>query len=1237
MASFRWYRGLIILLFIHFPLFVNGNSPDYIFKQIFTEQGLPGAYIRCIFQDSKGLMWFGIGSVGLCKYDGENFTVYERSDTDSNTISNNSPVCIVEDKTGNLWIGTTEGLNKFDREKGVFTGYFYSPSSDNCIPNNYINDLHIDTYNNIWIATKKGISKYDSKRNIFYNLLTGEEGDDDLHKAAIISSFYEDENGNIWVGTYSNGLFLIDQETNLRHTNDNRNRLTISKHWLPIDKNDSGLPNYAIQEICKFNEHNLLIGKVDGLFLFDISTGEFTWYAVHSNPLLNYKNVSTLCRDSYGIIWVGYATEGIVKINPATNEQIYFDAKINVPGNIQSNTIRDIFEDKSGLIWIGTKFQGLHTYDRRQEMFKNHTYNAILNEELRNSFILSLMEDSKNNIWIGTKSEGIYQFNPKTEKISNYKYLSSIPTRNVVGNNRIECIIEDISANIYFGTENGVKKFDYNGSGFGSFTLPNYYIRCMTSDKYGNLWVGTNNSGIFYYEAKSGYAGRYKSTKEQEFFANNEMGIIATTITDDSLLWISTLQDGLYKYNIQKDILSHYLNDPEDSTSISGNMVRDVFMDSSGKIWIGTESSGLNIYNSQSDNFIRIDKANGLPPNSIYSILQDKKGNMWMGSHEGIFTIDKETGSFSLFNNIYGLKSNVFEVNAKCITRDGLVIFGGSEGLNVFDPANVHKQTNEASLIISSIKVYDETIAEDISDYTELSISYSEKYISIGFALTDYSDPGKIKYKYMLENFNEDWIECGNRNYANYTALPPGKYQFIVMAANSDNVWIDKPLTIKLTITSPLWRKPLFIAGCVILLILFIFIVYIARIRFLRKNEMKLKELVAIKTQDLMELNMELEEAKEKAEESDRLKSAFIANISHEIRTPMNGIRGFATLLEKPELTSEKQKIYLDIIRVSSDRMLRIINDLIDISIIEAGQIKVNKEQTNVNTLMEELFTFYKPLTDKKGLELKYYNDLAFEESYVEADKGRLYQVLGNLLDNAIKKTSSGLVTFGYQKKPAAFEFYVKDTGVGIPPELVNTIFERFRQVENPENTYRQGSGLGLSISKALVESHGGRIWVDSTPGKGSTFYFTIPCKTAPKKNIEPQNKSSKNDFSNLIGKKILIVEDDVANYIYIQEILENAGMKIFLSENGAEAVEFVSRNTDIDIILMDMKMPVMDGLEATKRIKEKYSHIPIIMQTAFAQTDDRQMAINGGCDDYISKPFNIDELLELINKYACI
>ncbi len=1233
--SYRWLVRVATFILLLFSLYCNGNQQDYVFNQIFTEQGLPGAYVRCVFQDSKGLMWFGIGSVGLCKYDGENFTIYDRSETDSNTISNNSPVCIVEDKTGNLWIGTTEGLNKFDREKGVFTRYFHTPSSNNCLPNNNIMDLHVDSYNNIWIATKKGISKYDSKRNIFYNLLTGEAGNDDFSKATIISSFYEDEKGNIWVCTYSNGLFLIDQETNLNNTNNSKNKLTISKHWLPVDKNDTGLPNYAVQQICMFNEHTLLLGKVDGLYLFDMKTGEFTSYAVPINPLINYGNVSTLCRDNRGIIWVGYATEGIVQINPATNKQIYFDAKLNLPKGIQSNTIRDIYEDKSGLIWIGTKFQGLHTYDSRQEMFKNHKYNAILNKELKNSFILSILEDSKNNIWIGTKSEGIFQFNPRSEKINNYTYLSSSPSRNVIGNNRIECILEDVFGNIYIGTEDGIKKFDANGSGFVSFALGKYLVKCMASDNYGNLWIGTNTSCILYYEAKSGYAGRYKSTKEQAFFKNNEIGIIATTITYDSLLWISTLQNGLYKYNIQKDILSHYMNDPNDSTSISGNMIRDVFMDKSGKIWIGTESNGLNVYNSKSDNFIHIEKTNDLPPNTIYSILQDKNNNMWMGSHEGLFTINNKTGLFTLYNDIYGLKSNAFEVNAKCITRDGLLIFGGSEGLNVFNPEEVYKPENDAPLIISSVKVYDKVIAEDISSYSELSISYNEKYISIGFALTEYSAPIKLKYKYILEKFDKDWIECGNRNFATYTALPPGKYNFKVMAANSDNVWIDKPLTIKLTITSPLWRKPFFIAGCVIFLIVLAIIIYIARLRFIRKNEIKLKGLVDIKTRSLMDLNAELEEAKEKAEESDRLKSAFLANISHEIRTPMNGIMGFSELLQKPELTGKKQELYIEVIRKSSERMLRIINDIIDISIIEAGEIKIQKEQTSVNTIMNDLFDFYKPYADIKGVKLIHKNELTLKDSIIEADRGRVIQILSNLIDNAIKNTSSGQITFGYTKKPTAFEFYVQDTGIGIPSELIKIIFERFGQIENTDNKlFHEGSGLGLSISKALVESHGGKIWVDSKSGKGSIFYFTIPYKNISDLKTKSKNKSHIGAFSNVNGKKVLIAEDDEINFLFIQEILENNGMVVFHAVDGTEAVDLVNRNTDIDIILMDMKMPIMNGLEAAKRIKEKHSHIPIIMQTAFAQTDDRQKALQSGCDDYISKPFEIEQLMELINKY---
>ena len=1232
--------GYIALLCIFYSLSAQDGQNNYKFNHISIDQRLPGTSVHCILQDKKGIMWLGVESVGLCSYDGKSFKVYSGISSDSMSLSDNFPLCIAEDSAGVLWIGTTNGLNKFDRGKGVFERYIFSESSSNSIPDNYITDLHIDRLNNLWIATRKGVSKYIKAQDRFYNFLIG-EGPYTDGLPALISTFYEDERGNIWIGSYSSGLFLVDSITNANH-NAGKANLEVTKHWFPMLEDKEHDDNYAVQKICKFDDHSLLLGKIDGLCLFNLETEEFVKYHNYVNPHIDYNAISALLKDQSGKIWVGYATKGLLLINSSNNEQQFFTADIYLPGGLRSNTIRDLYEDKSGLVWIATKFQGIHTYDRRQELLVKHKYNALLNDKIGRKFILSIFEDSRNFIWIGTKNNGIYKFNPTNGEVVNYS-AENKKGNYFISSNRVECISEDVFGSIWVGTRDGSQKLAANGKYFTHFD--NYYIRCMKPDEKGNLWIGTNSSGVIYYKAGNTETNRFVSLNEKRFFNDSTLGIMAINLTSDSLLWVSTFQNGLYKYNIKTDKLSHYKNDINDTTSISGNLVRSVFEDRLSDIWICTESKGLNKYNFSNDDFSRIKQINGLPPNTLYNILQDKNGDLWMGSHKGLFFIDHITGQYSLINATYGLKSHVTEINACCLTHDGLMIFGGSEGLNVFNPDDIIIEKYKAQLVITSVNIYNKILAEGIDTFTKLPLNHKDKYVSIEYALTEYANPLKVQYKYMLENFDDDWILSGNNNIAIYTDLPPGKYTFKVMAADSETIWADGPLSVMLIVKGPFWRNPVFIVLSVILIIAIAITIHLSKLRFLRKNEIKLNELVRAKTQDLMELNQELEEnaamleeALNKAEESDKLKSAFLANISHEIRTPMNGILGFTDLLKQKNLaTDNKSQHYIEVIEKSGERMLAIINDLIDISKIEAGHIKIFIEKVLVNTIIDDLYIFFKPIVEAKGLKLIPEKPLPLNESAIMVDKIRLSQILSNLVNNAIKYTDKGQIKFGYTKKENEMEFYVEDTGRGIKPGMHEAVFERFRKIEDTEYTedpFSEGSGLGLSICKALVELHGGQIRLVSEIGSGSVFYFTIPYDKNNMTEFVKENTYKNEDSDVFKGKKILIAEDDEYSFLLLEELLLNSGTEVLHANNGAEAVEIIDQNPDIDLIMMDIKMPGVNGIDAAKIIKKKHNHIHIIIQSAYAQNFDKDKFSYEFIDDYILKPVQKEKLFSIVSKH---
>ena len=383
----------------------------------------------------------------------------------------------------------------------------------------------------------------------------------------------------------------------------------------------------------------------------------------------------------------------------------------------------------------------------------------------------------------------------------------------------------------------------------------------------------------------------------------------------------------------------------------------------------------------------------------------------------------------------------------------------------------------------------------------------------------------------------------------------------------------------------------------------------------------------------------ELINAKERAEESDRLKSAFLANMSHEIRTPMNGIMGFAGLLKEPDLTSEETEEYIEMIEKSGIRMLNIINDIVSISKIESGLMEISVSKTNINEQIEYIYTFFKPETMQKGIQLSVSNPLPADDATIISDKEKIFAILSNLVKNAIKFTSKGAIEFGYEKKGKCLEFFVKDTGIGIPKEQTEFIFERFRQGSESLSRNYEGAGLGLSISKAFVEMLGGKIWVESDYGKGSVFYFTIPCYAKPDEKEKRENLGSVEETKDEVNPevlklKILVTDDDETTHVLLKKFVGIFIREILTARNGLEAVETCRCNQDIDFVLMDIKMPEMDGYQATREIRKFNKDVIIIAQTAYAMESDREMAMEAGCNDFISKPFGKASLTALIKKH---
>lgn len=1146
-STYRFFMmSLILLLNIGNLLgnytFIKGEQ-DYVLNHFSSLNKIPGQSIQSIFEDHMGMLWIGIESVGLSKYNGKTHVIYQNDPNDSTTISNNYPMKIAEDNLGHIWVATASGLNRFDRKTEFFKRYYHSDDS-NSISNDVINDLLKDEYGNIWIATGNGVNIFNPEREEFVHFFKNKERDNPANDNTI-HSIHISKDGNIWIGTAIHGILLIEAE----------NYRSFAKQWAQhsvqqikdsLYQSKSWEPTYHsfkigdIRSIRSNNPDTIWISSQIGLYYFTPKSEEFHKIKFHK-PETRHLNTSTfhsLLIDSYNTLWASSADNGIVIINLNNKEltPIHIDAENYPTGQLKSNAIREIIETKSGLIWISTKFGGLHYYDRRQQSF------PILRKEpngygLSDNFVTSVIEDDLFNLWFGTKSGGLTKLNRQTGEFTYYQGGWE-PT--MIQSNRIEMMVLDDKKNLWIATERGIAEKPVNQDIFNKHLFS--HVRNIHYAAPNNLWVGTSN-GLYRFSTSE---KKFKPlpTKHTDFFdTESNIGITRVLQEGDSILWIATTTNGLFEYHLKEDSLFNHVNEHGNAHSLCGNQVRALHLDKKNNLWIGTKSTGLCVYDRKSKQFISKSSPSRLPSNTVYNILEDDDGGLWMGTHEGITCYHPNLDEFYNYTTTHGLQNLIFEINSYAKTHDGLLLLGGNMGINIFDPKAIEIESYVAPMVISSFNVFNTPRAFDIDSSQYFVLDSQSNYISFEFALLDYSSPDENKYSYILEPFDEDWIDSGTRNFAAYTNLPPGEYTFKAKATNSNGVKNTQGIQLKFYIPAPIYKQTWFITSLVLLVIVIAFLFYQLKIIASKQREMELKKIVQQRTQDLYaayqklsnfnkeierhnkklikqrdqisqqnkELEMhrtqlqsmvqartkDLEAEKLKAQESDRLKSAFLANMSHEIRTPLNAIMGFIDLLQTEAFSDDERKDINNIIQQNSNDLLQLINDIIDISIIEADQLVIKKKEFYINEFLEELASTYNSNKELAESSVQLIVDVPKNSSstLIYTDPGRLRQIVINLVNNALKFTSQGHVKFGYRVDETnnRVRFFVEDTGIGISPENQAQLFKRFNKIEPSLEKIHRGTGLGLSISKHLCELLGGEIGVESELNKGSTFYFTLP------------------------------------------------------------------------------------------------------------------------------------------------
>jgi signal transduction histidine kinase/ligand-binding sensor domain-containing protein/DNA-binding response OmpR family regulator len=1225
---------------------------EYQFLRIGTANGLSHNRINCILKDSKGFMWFGTMS-GLNRYDGYRFRIFRHDLRDSASLIDDYISRIMEGPDGKLWVETRSGLNIFDPLTETFNRDPQAYLRELSLPDAFIPNIIKDKKGNYWLTHPQyGLFKYTSATRQITRIYHNSKNISGLG-ANNVSAFGEDSKGNFWV-IYQDGM--IEKISGQAHS-------VIYRNSILKDFNKKEILNYNLFIDAQDELWMYVSGDPRGVFYFNPASNVLLPINKETGKInLNTNIVTGVLQDKQGKIWIGTDHGGVNLLDKKDFTIHCLMNNADDDKSLSQNSIIAMYKDNSGIIWVGTYKQGINYYHENSIKFSVYRHQLSNPGSLSYDDVNRFAEDDKGNLWIGTNGGGLIYFDRKKGKFFQFRHNPEDPGS--LSNDVIVSLWIDHQKKLWIGTYyggldcyNGKKFTHFKHDAFDPGSISDDRIWEIFEDSEKNLWVGTLGGGLDRFDREKNIFYHYTSGDKKSIGSDLIYALMEDLKGD---LWIGTME-GIDVMEKQSGRFIHYSHDAKNQNSLSNNNILCIEEDSRNLVWVGTRE-GLNLFDKKTKTFRTFRMEDGLPDNTILNILEDDEHNLWISTPNGISKLlishNKKTNTVSLnfknYDEMDGLQGREFNENAAYKTSHGELIFGGAKGFNIFYPADIATNDVAPAVALTDFQIFNKSLKagerssnrvilhKAISETKEIKLSHSDNVISIEFAALNFSNAEKNKYAYILEGFNKQWlITDAKMRKATYTNLDPGSYVFRVKATNEDGIWNEEGVTLKITVLPPFWKTTW--AYC-------LYAIMIGGILWFARH------MILLRARMRFEIEQERKEAK-RMHELDLMKIRFFTNVSHEFRTPLALI---LTPVEKmmKNTHDEPQKKYFQLIHRNAKRLLNLVNQLLDFRKLEMEEIYLNPSENDIIRFTKDIACSFSDIAEKKNIRFNFHSTI--DSLTTSFDRAKLERILFNLLSNAFKFTpenGSVSVEVNMKKKEesmandAAFiEIQVKDTGIGIPPEKKEKIFERFFQNNVPGDMINQGSGIGLSITKEFVRLHGGRITVESEPGNGSCFFVTLPVTTIPvtaalqeEINTRGSNGHTSENGNGIgmgyAGKKvngkkfsILLVEDNEDFLFYLKDNLR-APFNIIEARNGKEGWQKVLGEHP-DLVVSDIMMPEMNGIDLCHKIKEdqRTSHIPVILLTARSSEEIQIQGYTTGANDYITKPFSFEILLSRIN-----